>query len=221
MRLYLSSFRFGSDPQALVDLMRREGPVVVIANGLDAEDPATRAERVDEERVRFAALGLDAHELDLRLYLDLPDDLVSALAKAQLVWLRGGNVFVLRHALARTSAGVMLVDLLRRDEIVCGGYSAGPCVLGSTLRGLEAVDDPAPVGDLWKEAPIWEGLAVVNYAVVPHWRSPSHPASELMNRVVASHLATATPHLKLRDGEALVIQGETVELRGAPSSDHE
>jgi dipeptidase E len=219
VRLYLSSFRLGLDPQALLDLMRRGGPVVVIANALDAEDPATRAERVGEELARLAAIGLDADEIDLRLYLGRADELVSALSKAELVWLRGGNVFVLRHALARTSADVMLVDLLQRDEIVCGGYSAGPCVLGSTLRGLELVDDPAAVRDLWDEEPIWEGLAVVDYAVVPHWRSPSHPESERMNQVVASYLASDTPHIKLRDGEALVIHGEITELRGAATSD--
>jgi len=219
MRVYLSSFRLGSDPQALLDLMRRAGSVRVIGNALDAEDPATRAERVDEELERLTAIGLDAQELDLRLYHDRPDDLAAAFSTAELVWLRGGNVFVLRHALARTSADMMLVDLLERDEVVCGGYSAGPCVLGPTLRGLELVDDTADVRDLWHAEPIWDGLAVVDYAIVPHWQSPGHPESERMNRVVASHLATGTPHVKLRDGEALVIRGEITELRGAPISD--
>lgn len=77
----------------------------------------------------------------------------SALEHYDLVWLRGGNVFMLRYALRRSRADALLVDALKRDALVYAGYSAGPCVLAPSLRGLEAVDDATAVARIHGNEP--------------------------------------------------------------------
>ncbi len=69
MRMYLSSFRLGSDPDVFVRLMGGRRRVLVIANGLDGDDPDTRAERVRDELRRLQEIGMEAEELDLRDYV--------------------------------------------------------------------------------------------------------------------------------------------------------
>ena len=108
---------------------------------------------------------------------------------------------------------MVLADALAQDSVVYAGYSAGPCALAPTLRGLELVD---PVEDVERVHPgselVWDGLGVLGRQFVPHWRSPGHPETELIDDVVARYEAEGTPYWKLHDGQALVVDGETVTL---------
>jgi hypothetical protein len=56
------------------------------------------------------------------------------LAGVAFAWLRGGSVFMLRFALFRSAGDVVFRDLLAADALVYAGYSAGACILSSTLR---------------------------------------------------------------------------------------
>ena len=204
MKLYLSSFRLGDHPERLVALLPPDARVAVICNSIDAEDPVVRREKVAEEIEWLTELGLRAEELDLRS----TSDLRAELREYDGVWVRGGNVFVLRVAMARSGADRILPDLIRSEQLVYAGYSAGPCVLAPSLRGLELCDDTDAVdGDL-----IWDGLGVLDHAIVPHLDSPGHPETELLAGVAELYDRTGVPHLKLRDGQALVIDGDHHEV---------
>ncbi len=116
---------------------------------------------------------------------------------------------MLRYALARSGADVELTRLLGEDAIVYSGYSAGPCVLAPSLRGLETVDAPAAVSEVYGGEVVWDGLDVLGYAIVPHVDSPAHPESEGLGRVAEGYRAANVPHRTLRDGEVLVIDGDS------------
>ena len=209
MRLYLSSFRVGDCPERLTALMRRPGPVAVIANSMDAAPPDVRADGVALEQRGLAALGLDAVEVDLRTYVGEPDRVAADLAEYELVWVRGGNVFVLRHALAVSGADAALVELLAADALVFGGYSAGPCILGPTLRGLEHCDPVSEVAQAYGAEARFDGLGVLDEVFVPHVDSPGHPESDLLGEVAAHYRATGVAHRTLRDGQVWVVDGDS------------
>ena len=193
MRLYLSSFRLGDHPDRLLTLLHQPAgcDVAVIANAVDALSGAERSAAVRQEAGALVGLGLR------------PSDIAAELRRFPLVWLRGGNVFMLRHALARSGADAVLVDLLSRDALVYAGYSAGACVLAPSLHGLEHCDDPGVV-----PGPVdWDGLGVLDRALVPHIDSPDHPESKVLGEVAAAYRAADVPYLALRDGQALVIDG--------------
>ena len=94
MRLYLSSFRIGAHPERLLSLAggRR---TAVVANAMDGGPVAERATGLQQELSDLGALGLDVAELDLR-----QPEATDQLAGFDIVWVRGGNVFVLRRVLA-------------------------------------------------------------------------------------------------------------------------
>lgn len=213
MRLYLSSFRLGERPERLLALLRRPGPALVVANACDDATPQERAGAVALERDALAGLGLtDVSELDLRESFGSPERLTARLAGAELLWVRGGNVFVLRHALAASGADEIIADLLRRDALVYAGYSAGPCVLAPSLQGLEHCDDPRAVRRAYGAEARYDGLGLLDEALVPHVDSPGHPESALLGEVAARYRAAGVPHRTLRDGQALVVHGDLVEL---------
>lgn len=200
----------GEHPEHLLALIAAPRPasIAVIANAMDAQPPEQREAGVRREVDALTALGLRPSELDLRAFFDRPPAEVEApLARFPAVWLRGGNAFMLRYALARSGADTALTALLRRDALVYAGYSAGPCVLAPSLRGLEYCDDPQVVPDTYGDPVVRDGLGILDHAVVPHVASHGHPETEALGVVAANYRAEGTPHLTLRDGQALVIVG--------------
>jgi dipeptidase E len=143
VRAYLSSFGLGDHPEHLAQLCRSAGAsAAVIANAIDAVAASERAARVEAELVGLRRLGFTATELDLTTHFTSPGELGEALRRHQLIWVRGGNVFVLREAMRRSGADLAIVEALAHDEIVYAGYSAGPCVLGPSIEVFEAAGTP-------------------------------------------------------------------------------
>lgn len=216
MRLYLSSFRMGRCPERLMELTRGRRRAVVIANATDVYPPDGRTEGVDRELSSLADLGFEPTELDLRSYFDghRPGDrtIAEELQEYDLVWIRGGDVFTLRYSLSRSGGDAALSHLLATDAVAYGGYSAGICVLTPTLRGLETVDDPAWLRARYGAEPVWDGLGLVSYRLVPHIGSPDHPENERCEQVAKDFVAAGVPHRTLRDGDVIVVDGDTEEF---------
>jgi dipeptidase E len=209
MRLYLSSFRIGNCPERLVELAHGGSRAGVIANAMDAAPADVRHEAVQLELRALSELGLGAEEIDLR-----SPGISDCLAEYDILWFRGGNTFVLRSALARSGCDAVLRQLLAEDRLVHAGYSAGICVLAPSLHGLEAVDPPDDVVATYDEPPVWEGLGVLDCAVVPHVDSPGHPESDACTGVADRYRAEGVSHVTLRDGQVLVVDGATSSLCG-------
>ncbi|HEY6470039.1 MAG TPA: Type 1 glutamine amidotransferase-like domain-containing protein [Candidatus Dormibacteraeota bacterium] len=214
MRLYLSSFRVGNRPGELMRLLDGGRRTALIANSCDALTANDRIESTQQEMDRLAAVGLEPYEVDLRDYFGADRSAVTAaISGFDLVWLRGGNAFVLRRALHQSGADVAFLTMLRNDAIVYGGYSAGVCVLAPSLRGLELVDDPNHVPPGYHPAIIWNGLDVLPYAVAPHYES-DHPESAAIGTLVEHYIEHDVPFRALRDGQAIVIDGAASSVEG-------
>ena len=114
----------------------------------------------------------------------------------------------------------MFRELLAADSLVYAGYSAGPCVLSPSLRGLELIDDANAVTRVHGAPPVWEGLALLGEAFVPHYGSPGHPETAAMERVVTRYRAEGVAYRTLRDGQALLerpADGDRIAERSGPA----
>ena len=214
MRLYLSSFRLGNNPQRLVDLVRGNMKAAVIVNACDHYCDSERDARVKQEIDALGNLGLTAFELDLRRYFGKQEagaSLLSIIDKCGLLWIRGGNTFVLRRAMSESGFDQLVINFLGRDRLVYGGYSAAACVLAPSLKGVELVDDPHVVPIGYKPPVIWDGLGILPFAIAPHYRS-DHPESADVERQVQYYLDHHCLFIALRDGEVIVVDGNLEEL---------
>ena len=214
MRLYLSSYRLGDSAGALLALVGNGARAAIISNALDNVSAAARdlyRAEVHDPVATFAALGILARELDLRDYFGAPERLRRALGGIDLVWVMGGNCFILRRAMRQSGFDTVISELLEHDAIVYGGFSAGAVVATPSLRGIELMDDPNEVPHGYPPEIVWEGLGLVDYAIVPHFRS-RHPESRAAD-AAANYLARRRlPFRALRDGEVIVhIGGSTAE----------
>ncbi|WP_332770118.1 Type 1 glutamine amidotransferase-like domain-containing protein [Phenylobacterium sp.] len=209
MRLYLASYRTDT-VQPLLDLAGPGARAAVVSNALDLipdTDRRAYAARVHDPVADLRDAGMAAEPLDLRGYFGKPAELDRALAGVGLVWAVGGNAFLLRRAMAQSGLDQILTRRLAEDSLVYGGWSAGACVAGATLRGLHLMDDPDPVAPGYDPAPIWEGLGLVDFAIVPHFAS-AHAESEAATRAAAWMTGEGIAHRTLRDGEAVMRRGD-------------
>jgi len=98
-------------------------------------------------------------------------------------------------------------ELLTANALVYAGYSAGACVLSPSLQGLELVDDADAVTRSYSSQPLWDGMALLHEAFVPHYRSPGHPETDAIERVVIRYRAEGIAYRTLHDGQALLVNG--------------
>lgn len=203
MRLYLSSHRLGTAPDELVSLLKGNTRIAVIANAADDIDPAKRSSRVERELGDLGEIGLDPDEVDLRDYFGEQSQLKSALDGFDAVWVLGGNVIVLRTAFHESGADVIVGDRLRRDSLVFAGYSAGPCILGPPLLWDEVVDQVPPG---YPDQLVKTGMDLVPFAIAPHYGT--EPGAAGATRVTDYYIENHIPFIALRDGQAIVIDGD-------------
>jgi len=177
--------------------------VGLISNALDF---STDKERVEESTqkdiVDLISLGLHPERLELRDYFHAQDQLEHTIAEFGGIWVRGGNSFILRRAMAYSGLDIIL-QKLRTSNFVYGGFSAGICVVAPTLKGLEFVDDPLVIPEGYQPEIVWEGLDFVPYALVPHYQS-NHPESELIEKSVQYYVEHHLPYVTLKDGEDIL-----------------
>jgi dipeptidase E len=180
---------------------------------MDSVSPDRRATDYTAEAGRLESIGLKPTEIDLRQYFGKAGELKRALSEYDLIWVRGGNVFVLRRAFRQSGADNVIKELLENDSVAYGGYSAGVDILQPHLHGIELVDPPDVVPEGYDAEVIWDCLGLLPYCVAPHYKS-DHPESEDIDRTVLYYIENHVPFIALRDGEAIVVNGETQSIVG-------
>jgi dipeptidase E len=206
VRMYLSSFDVGNSPERLARLVGGGMRAAIIVNALDHRDTA-RAQWLESQTAKLQSLGFAVQELDLRWFFGRPDRISEMLEQFDVVWVNGGNAFILRRAMKQSGFDVAIAELLARDRIVYAGFSAAAVIASSTLRALDRVSDPVEVPRGYEPAMVWDGLGILPFALVVHFES-DHPESAAVGEEVAFYERHRMPYRTLRDGEVFLMDGE-------------
>lgn len=197
MKLYLTSYRIPT-PDELFALLPKPAMacrVAIIPNAKDYKLPQERAESLDALIYDLAKYGFGTTVIDLREYDD-PDRLKEALQAFELLWVAGGNSFILRSEM-RLSGFETIVRELLDNGLVYAGESAGAMVAGTSLEGADVADEP----DMADEY-ITEGLGLIDKIIAPHADSPDFV--EYINHMKKRY-GNDPRVVYLRDNEALVV----------------
>jgi dipeptidase E len=143
-----------------------------------------------EERARIDALGHPVIDVDLS----------AGLPEIDVLYVAGGNTFVLLDALRRTGQDRVVADRVRAG-LPYIGLSAGSIVTGPSVEPATVMDDRSEAPGLTDLA----GLALIPDVVLPHadGKLPPYPP-ELIARTVAEYGA-AHRLLPLADDQALRV----------------
>lgn len=205
MKLYLSSYRIPT-PNDLLDLLGKEFSeikVTTIANAKDYLAERARDVKIDESHSDLEKLGFrNIKEVDLREFRD-QEELKTKLASFDFIWVMGGNTFCLMHEIKQSGFDKVINKLLDKG-MVYGGESAGACVAGNSLKGIELEDNP-----LFSESVIWEGLSLIDKYILPH--ADNVVFADAIEETRKMHKDNPTL-LELKDSEALVVDGAKKEI---------
>ena len=164
MKLYLSSLDLPR-PDNFLSLFTKPSPrIAVIGNAWDPSLNDRKKEEVAITMKRLSDIGTLPEEIDLRVIVRDDGGLEQLLSPFDGVYITGGNSFYLNYILHRTGMDAWLRST--HQDFVYAGASAGAVVTGTTLHGIEHLDDPSVV-----QEPSFDGMGLVPFGIIPHWES--------------------------------------------------
>lgn len=207
MKLYLSSYKVGDQPERLGNLFSDNKSVGYIPNALDftKADAERRRIHVEKDMQGLKQIGLHPVVLDLKEYFENSEGLKAKLSELGGLFVSGGNTFVLRQAMRLSGLDNILISSEVSEQFVYAGYSAAGCVLSPTLKSYSIVDDATDHPYEEHHETIWEGLGLIDFAFMPHYNS-DHQESDDIQKEVAYCEEHGIPYKTLRDGEVIIIE---------------
>lgn len=205
MKLYLSSYRLGNHPENLKELIGNpKAKIAVSINALDNYAGTERtAARLRQELEDIKSLGYIAEHLDLREYFD-NQNIVDTLKTYDGIWFSGGNTFLLAKTFKQSGFHKVFDELIRPGHLVYSGYSAAFCVLAPSLKGVELVDDKDAHAEGYERGEIWEGIGLIDFYPVVHFRS-NHHESDDVEKEYEYIVGNKIKHKTFKDGDVYVL----------------
>lgn len=208
MKFYLSSFRVGDQTHKLQQLLSKSNKkIAYVSNAVDyLKDKDFRNMIENNDMDDLKELGIEVNSLDLREYFGKQTELEEKIKEYDGIWLSGGNAFVLMQAMKLSGLDKIIKNYYEeKHDFLYGGYSAGTYVLGHTLKGMHLVDDEKekPYGDQYKTS--WEGLGILDYVIVPHYKS-EHFESQSVDHSIQYLIDNKILFKALKDGEVIIIE---------------
>ena len=203
MDYYLSSRGLGKNLTEFQKLFPKNKKTLFVQNAMDySKDHKNLEKRLNHYMWLLEGLGLEPEQLDLRKYFGKKKALEKKMKSAGVIWVSGGNVFVLRQAMKLSGFDKILLKLSKKDDLLYGGASAGTCILAPSLRGIE-------IADSLKQNPyhvktIWEGLGLIDYLPLPHYKARGW--SRTIQRIIEYCLKHRIVFRVLKNGEVITIK---------------
>lgn len=199
MSLLLLSLGVGAVPNFIAANVRSSAAGIRIAYLDDAARPYAGEDFVAAERQQLADLGYSLVDVSAAGFAD-PASFAAAIDSCHVLYVAGGNTFVLLAALRRAGADAVIVERVRAGMPYIGS-SAGSIVAGTSIEPVSLMDDPAEAPDLISHA----GLALVDAVVVPHADGALPPYPPELIASIAETYADDYALTFLRDDQALLV----------------
>jgi len=208
MKLYLSSYRI-PELTALTTLVGKQPAdttVALIPNAKDYYAPRARGVKIRLVQGYLEALGFTVAVVDLQDYPRSPEKLKEQLQRCDMLWVMGGNPFNLREAMEASGFNTIITDVIEAG-VVFAGESAGACIAGTSLHGIDLIDDPE-----YAETVLWDGLELSPHYFIPH--ADNEEMRDGIQQIIAEH--KNDPHAVVlnddqvwveHDGEGQVLTG--------------
>lgn len=205
MKFYLSSYKFGNEYLRLKELLKPGAVIAHINNSRDwlGVNEENKTKSLFEEMTFLEDLGFISIHLDLKDYFFKEKELREKLKMVDGIWVCGGNTFVLRQAMKLSGFDIIFQELKYDNDFFWGGYSAGICILCDSLKYINHVDSAYnfPYNDITQ--PIYDGLGIFNFGLLPHYQS-DHEESELIDHEVENCIKNKWLFKVLKDGEVII-----------------
>lgn len=205
MDLYLSSYKLGNKTTYLKKWIeeKNNNKILLIKNARDAKEQNNQEKDViNQDKKMLEQIGFDVTILDLKKFFYKSTDLKKFINNNYKAFcVIGGNVFVLRQAMKLSGFDLYLKENCKNNDLLYIGYSAGSCVLASSLKGLELVDEE--INPYNSNVIIYDGIKLIDYSIAPHYKS-NHKESKLIDGLVEFFENNKIKYKAIKDGEVII-----------------
>ena len=213
MRLFLSSKDFGRHVDRLHDMTGENNRALVVFNARDHYAESYMTLKVKQKRRMFEKNGFVFKNLDLRKYFGKTQELREFIGEFNpgLVYVMGGNTFLLRRAMLQSGFDEILRQGLADNKYVYAGGSSGAMVLSKDLRFYLHKDNSENVTpDGYGTQVINDGLGLVDFYVVPHRNTVwfRNAVATIMKNLSGKNEEV----IQLGDSDIVMIDGDRKEI---------
>ncbi len=208
MKYYLSSFRTGNETEKLVQLACNTNKrVAFITNAMDYFEDIEYREMIEgHDKNDLTSLGFELEHIDLTKFFGKNKALRKVVDQCDVIWCVGGNSFILLHAMRACGLDNIMYERHRSDgDFIYGGFSAGASILGPTLEGIHLTDDPDLKPYEGHIETRWDGLGILDYVIVPHYKSERFKELST-DEAVDLLIKNKTLFKAIEDGEVIIIE---------------
>jgi dipeptidase E len=179
-----------------------QNKVLFIAN---AADPFEEKWWVDLDRKKFASLGYEVVETDLRELA--PEGLESKLQSVDIIHICGGSVFYLLGILKDKKLAEAIIKAVRSGKVIYTGTSAGSIVVSKSTEIYKHDPDEKKFIDNVSE---FSGLGLVDFLIIPHCGQADFVEA---NKAVTEHLPEFPfPLIFLHDNQVVYVEDGKLEV---------
>ena len=179
--------------------------VIFIANASDTHTGDTWW--IDIDRQAFIKLGCKVIDADLRAITK--QDLGKLLKESDIVHFCGGSVLYLIELLKEKGFDKLIVDCVKKGDIVYTGTSAGSMIAAEDLKLSYFDPEEKEYVDVEKIKD-FSGLGLVNFLIIPHTNNKDFTQGQVE---MVKYLPKFTqPLVFIYDNQALLVEDNKFEI---------
>ena len=171
--------------------------IAVIVNASSTEKK--KIKKTKKVKIQFAEMGLDSSKIEL---FDLVKTEPQKLKEYDIIYILGGNPFLLLDDINRSGAQKAITEFFESDKIIMG-YSAGALLLGPDLSLLNHVDSLLEFNQL--KLTELSCLGLYDFYIFPHFRDFTTQIPELSEKIQEFELKKKLAVKRLNDNQGIII----------------
>lgn len=186
------------------DLEKLSVAVVVNASSTDHK----KRKKTKKIKVQFNSIGFDSTRIEL---FDLMKRSPQELSKFDIIYILGGNPFLLLDEVNKSGAHSVLKELAYQDKFLMG-YSAGSLILGPDLTLMNNVDTLLGYNEYDLKQLSCVGL--YDFQIFPHYSNFTTQVPELIDKIDEYELKSNYPIYRLDDNQGIIYRDGVIKIVG-------
>ena len=151
-------------------------------------------------KVRFHDMGFDSLKIE---QFDLMVRDPKELSEFDIIYILGGNPFLLLDEVMKSRADKVLKELAFQDKILMG-YSAGSLLLGPSLELMDHADSLLGFNEI--ELKKLDCLGLYNFHIFPHYADFTNQVPELIAKINEFENKADLPVYRINDNQGIIYK---------------
>lgn len=210
-KLFLLSAGLTTDTlrSEFLNYLEKEPTTYSVAVAVNAISTAKKKrKKTTKVKIEINGMGFDSSKIE-QFDLMLRDPV--QLTEFNIIYILGGNPFLLLEEVKKSGADKVLKELAYQDNILMG-YSAGSLLFGPSLALFDYADPILGFNEIGLEE--LECLGLYDFHIFPHYTDFTNQEPELISKIDEFERQSDLPTYRINDNQGIIYQQGGIEIIG-------